>query len=107
MILPTNLETKKRKIEISSFVDEDGNLTVFASLEKREIARLIYDLDGQFVRDIEVDPLHRRNGVAWSLYDWLEQHGHFVNASKFQTPDGMSFWNARNGIRKRTSLNSQ
>lgn len=91
------------EVSISSFIDEEGHLTVYATLGAKEVGRLIYDLDGEFVRDVGVEPEQRRKGVAWALYDWLEDEGYVVNPSQYQTPDGIAFWNARHGIKRRAS----
>ena len=77
-----------------------GNeLTIDADTHGRNLARVVFDVDGQnlVARDLLVDERYRSQGIAASMYDWAKELGYRVQRSADQTDAGKAFWDKNRG----------
>jgi GNAT superfamily N-acetyltransferase len=80
-----------------------GNeLTIDADTHGRNLARVVFDVNGQTVvaRDLLVDERYRGQGIAASMYDWAKELGYRVQRSADQTDAGKQFWNKNRGSKQ-------
>lgn len=86
-----------RMAVIQAFDDNDneGSVTVYVTVDSVTVAEGKYDPDRGYFRDIKVDEAFRRQGIATTIYDYIENQGFVVKPSNNVQADGVKFWNTR------------
>ena len=77
--------------------DEDYDnqvLYVTASSKGKELGHVLFAFDGEYLmpQDLEVEERYRGQGIAQTMYDYVNSKGYKIRRSGQQTDAGAGFW---------------
>ena len=82
--------------------DEDYDnqvLYVTASSKGKELVHVLFAFDGEYLmpQDLEVEERYRGQGIAQTMYDYVNSKGYKIRRSGQQTDAGAGFWDKHKG----------
>ena len=82
--------------------DEDYDnqvIYVTASSKGKELGHVLFAFDGEYLmpQDLEVEERYRGQGIAQTMYDYVNSKGYKIRRSGQQTDAGAGFWDKHKG----------